>query len=148
MKCPNCTALVRMPTAVVAGDNLCRPTPPEPELIPRTDNKKALACPICDFWGHEIYWSTIKETPAEKFVPKTHWLKTEPRYFYAHMRGIKPFEVRKNDRNYKVGDLVILEMYSISRGYHGKNLTREITYITDYPDGIKPGYLVLGLKPL
>ncbi len=68
MKCPNCTALVRMPTAVVAGDNLCRPTPPEPELIPRTDNKKALACPICDFWGHEIYWSTIKETPAEPLM--------------------------------------------------------------------------------
>ena len=40
---------------------------------------------------------------------KVHYLKTIPNYFREAARGNKPFEVRKNDRYFKVGDIVQLE---------------------------------------
>lgn len=40
---------------------------------------------------------------------KVHYLKTIPKYFREAARGNKPFEVRKNDRYFKVGDIVQLE---------------------------------------
>ena len=38
-------------------------------------------------------------------------LKTLPDYFQAVIDGKKPFEIRENDRDFKVGDRVILEEY-------------------------------------
>lgn len=37
---------------------------------------------------------------------KTHQLKCLPEYFDAVADGSKPFEVRYDDRNYEVGDLL------------------------------------------
>ena len=42
---------------------------------------------------------------------KVHDLKTWPDYFWAVARGDKPFEVRKNDRGYEPGDLLVLRLY-------------------------------------
>ena len=39
---------------------------------------------------------------------KVHNLKIKPQYFKDVVSGIKTFEVRKNDRNFKVGDLMVL----------------------------------------
>lgn len=41
----------------------------------------------------------------------THHLKTMPEYFQAVIDGRKPFELRENDRDFKVGEKVILEEY-------------------------------------
>ena len=41
---------------------------------------------------------------------KVHNLKIKPQYFKDVVSGIKTFEVRKNDRNFKVGDLMVLDM--------------------------------------
>lgn len=41
----------------------------------------------------------------------THHLKTMPEYFQAVIDGKKPFEVRKNDRDFKSGDHCLLEEY-------------------------------------
>lgn len=38
-------------------------------------------------------------------------LKTLPEYFQAVIDGKKPFELRYNDRNFKTGDLYILEEF-------------------------------------
>lgn len=35
-----------------------------------------------------------------------HELKTLPEYFELVRKGIKNFEVRKNDRDFKVGDML------------------------------------------
>ncbi|MBD5585525.1 MAG: DUF3850 domain-containing protein [Clostridia bacterium] len=40
-----------------------------------------------------------------------HHLKTMPEYFQATIDGRKNFEVREDDRGFKVGDNVILEEY-------------------------------------
>lgn len=39
----------------------------------------------------------------------THELKIQPKYFRAILDGKKNFEIRKNDRGYKVGDKVVLK---------------------------------------
>lgn len=38
-----------------------------------------------------------------------HELKIESKYFTDILKGIKKFEIRKNDRNYQVGDYLILK---------------------------------------
>lgn len=51
---------------------------------------------------------------------KLHKLKCWPTYFDAVKRGEKPFEVRKNDRDFQVGDTVMLcrlQRDSVSASY-------------------------------
>ena len=59
----------------------------------------------------------------------THYLKCESVYFQEVERGKKKFELRKNDRDFKVGDLVCLQ--EVSNGVHtGRCLpTLEIRYV-------------------
>ena len=40
-----------------------------------------------------------------------HELKILPEYFKAQKAGKKNFEIRKNDRDYKVGDKLVLTEY-------------------------------------
>lgn len=42
---------------------------------------------------------------------KSAHLKIKPEYFQAVIDGRKPFEIRKNDRNFKVGDEIYLDEY-------------------------------------
>lgn len=47
--------------------------------------------------------------------------------------GVKLFEVRQNDRNYKAFDEVVLQEWdSIEREYTGREVEGYITYITDF----------------
>lgn len=85
-----------------------------------------------------------------------HKLKTEERYFDAVERGEKTFEVRKNDRAFQTGDMLVL-IKTDEKGYHitepdnrFKDITirRRITYLLQGGQfGIEPQYCVLGLGP-
>lgn len=82
---------------------------------------------------------------------KTHELKIAPEYFKAVVEGVKTFELRYNDRNFKVGDTIILKEYEhlfdMEYRHTGKEVTREISYILKggiY--GLSKGYVILGLK--
>lgn len=74
---------------------------------------------------------------------KIHELKILPEYFDAVISGRKRFEIRKNDRDYKVGDQLILKEWS-QDNYTGDSYKAEITYITDYMQ--KNGYVVMGIR--
>lgn len=75
----------------------------------------------------------------------THELKILPEYFEAVVSGRKQFEIRENDRDFKVGDLLILREYDIwVDEFTGNSYKAEITYITDYAQ--KDGYVVLGIR--
>lgn len=77
-----------------------------------------------------------------------HKLKIWPVYFNCTLAGIKPFEVRKNDRGFKIGDTLILEEYDpkSNKGYTGKKASRVVSYVLPGGQfGIKAGYCVLGL---
>lgn len=74
-----------------------------------------------------------------------HELKILPEFFEAVTSGRKQFEIRKNDRGFKVGDQLILKEYDIWESeFTGDSYKAEITYITDYAQ--QDGYVVLGIR--
>lgn len=74
-------------------------------------------------------------------------LKTINPYFSAVFQGMKNFEVRLNDRDFKVGDEVLLQEYDLeTKEYSGREVRAEITYILKDYEAIKPGYVVFGFK--
>lgn len=74
-----------------------------------------------------------------------HYVKILPKYYIAVDKGIKTFEIRFNDRNYKVGDILHLQEFCGGQ-YTSRELTKEICYIIDSPDYCKEGFVVLGIK--
>lgn len=81
-------------------------------------------------------------------MPTNHRLKTLPEYFQALLSGDKTFEVRRNDRNFKVGDRLQLQEYDADTGeYTGMEITRLVTYVlaNEYAP---PGHVIMGLKPM
>jgi hypothetical protein len=85
----------------------------------------------------------------------THKLKILPEYFIAVQKGIKTFEIRKNDRNYQVGDRLILQEYynyapnefKLKGCYTGNEITKKITYILEGGQyGLEEGYVILSIE--
>jgi len=61
---------------------------------------------------------------------KTHELKCWPEFFTPILTGEKMFELRRNDRDYKVGDRIMLKEYDPDDGsYTGRYCFRTITFI-------------------
>lgn len=81
-----------------------------------------------------------------------HELKISPEYFDAVESGVKPFEVRKNDREFKVGDTLHLREYNGTMSpyseapYTGRETSKTITYILNNVEYCLAGYVILGLK--
>lgn len=86
----------------------------------------------------------------------THRLKIVEPFTTAVRSGAKKFEIRKNDRSFKVGDILMLEPYCLKTKKHvvGEShydinafpMIRRISYMTDYEQ--KEGYVVLSLQHL
>ena len=75
-----------------------------------------------------------------------HELKTYPHYFKQSIEGKKLFEIRLNDRNFQVGDIVILKEWDNIK-YSGRELRGVIKYILDDKFiGIAKGYVALSLE--
>lgn len=73
-----------------------------------------------------------------------HRLKTWPEYFDMVIGDFKPFEVREDDRDFKVQDYLVLEEWCpIEKEYTGRCVTRQIVYITDFAQ--KPNHVVMSL---
>lgn len=76
-----------------------------------------------------------------------HGLKIYQEYFEAVKDGRKKFEIRKNDRDYNVGDiLVLLEYDKYYEAFTGEKITVEITYMTGFAQ--QDGYVVLGIEEI
>lgn len=77
-----------------------------------------------------------------------HILKTWPDFFGPVWHGLKTFEVRKHDRNFRVGDWLVLDEWSVLHGYTGARYTVEVTYLLDGPwPGVETGYCVMAIRP-
>lgn len=78
-----------------------------------------------------------------------HELKTWPGFFNDVLIGTKTFEVRMDDRNFQVGDVLILCGWDPVREiFTGMRCSRAVTYkLPGGQFGIQPGYCVLGLEP-
>lgn len=78
-------------------------------------------------------------------IGDTHKIKVLPKYFKDLLNQTKTFEVRKNDRDYKVNDILILKEWDKKRGYTGESTRRKISYALDNSDYCKEGFIILGL---
>lgn len=85
----------------------------------------------------------ILEPPVK---PAVHELKILPKWFDDVSSGKKKFEIRKNDRDYKVGD--VLKLKEWNGEYTGEEILREIEYIYqgDGDYGLSEQYCVLGIR--
>ncbi|KJF45999.1 DUF3850 domain-containing protein [Bacillus altitudinis] len=72
-----------------------------------------------------------------------HDLKIIPSFFRAVKTGMKGFEIRKNDRKFQVGDVIMLREYNEGH-YTGRIVLGEITFVTDFEQ--KEGYVVFNFK--
>lgn len=83
----------------------------------------------------------------------THRLKVLIKYADAIMNGTKTFEVRKNDRNFKVGDKIVFDVVT-NKGFavgaaarHPLNgATYRIDYILDDFEGLAQKYVALAIS--
>jgi hypothetical protein len=94
-----------------------------------------------------------------------HELKVQGPYFNVIANGNKPFEVRRNDRAYQSGDVLVLREFHPYDGnskcwcgewqdthlrghFTARKTTRIITFVYSGDPrfgGIEPGFVVLGL---
>ncbi len=87
-----------------------------------------------------------------------HRLKIDPEPASHVIREIKTFEVRKNDRDFQVGDTLMLSetRYSalaMRQGqpleYTGRQIEAQVTYILDgttFPEALQEDYVILAIK--
>ena len=76
-----------------------------------------------------------------------HNLKILPEHFEPVRQGIKTAELRLNDRNYQVGDLLALcEIAGPGGCFTGEWVDREVTHVADV-GAYLPGYVLLSMKP-
>ena len=94
---------------------------------------------------------------------KLHVLKIKEEYLYEILRGKKTFEIRKNDRNYQIGDLIHFvdtdgREYNYRYFYDDDDIRvhcielviYQITYILENASeyGLEDGYCILSIKRL
>ena len=78
----------------------------------------------------------------------THDLKCWPDYFDAIAAGLKTAELRKNDRDFKVGDtLVLLEWRPTTFEYTGRSVKTKIRHIANVSIWA-PGYVLMSIERL
>jgi len=78
----------------------------------------------------------------------THTLKTLTPYFHLLETHVKTFEVRFNDRNFQVGDILHLREYTEAQTFTGKSLERKVVYLLDDPTYCKDGFVIMGIEPM
>jgi Domain of unknown function (DUF3850) len=73
-------------------------------------------------------------------------IKILAEFYHLVSDGTKTFEVRFNDRDYQVGDVLVLKDWTGTE-YTGHQCTVQVTYVLQGGQyGIEAGYVVLGIK--
>lgn len=86
----------------------------------------------------------VQETVSDE---RRHKLKLAKMFFEDVRLGRKSFELRKNDRDYQIGD--ILELREMDNGEPtGRVIEKEITYILEGFAGLKEDYCILALADI
>jgi hypothetical protein len=96
----------------------------------------------------ERYQDLGKELEYRVEGPLLHHLKTWPEFYTAIAKNEKTFDIRRDDRGFKVGDFLMLCEYLVqSKTFTGHIQFVEVTYILKGVQwGIMDGFAILGLK--
>ena len=79
-------------------------------------------------------------------TPQTHELKSWLTFFEAVISGRKLFEVRKNDRDFREGDVLHMREYDPDTGYTGRYVRARVTYLMKGPIlGLAEGWAVMSI---
>ena len=83
-------------------------------------------------------------------IPNVHVLKTWPEAFEAVRRGDKTAEFRRNDRDFQLGDMLILVEYCpVQQKETGHELLRTISHMVEGPAfGIPEGFTMLSFRTI
>lgn len=89
-------------------------------------------------------------TEEERLRPRgqlTHKLKIWPEYFEEIRAGRKTFEIRRNDRDYRIGDVLELHEWSPETGQFTLSaMAAKVTYLIEGPAfGIGEGWVVMSI---
>jgi Domain of unknown function (DUF3850) len=78
---------------------------------------------------------------------RLHTLKIAPVYFAPVKERIKTWEIRKNDRDFQVGDILDLKEYDVNHNeFTGRGCYRTIKYILNGPGyGLAEGYCIMSI---
>ena len=126
----------------------------EPEVFTAVVNRLFCQWPTWKgFPEPQGFLDTAEELEAEEsklFEGRVHHLKTWPEYFQAVVAGEKPFEIRLDDRDYQVGDhLVLQEWIQAEEYYTGEEVAVLVTSKLEGKPaegfGLQSGYCVMGI---
>jgi len=80
-------------------------------------------------------------------IMKIHKLKTVNPYFNDIWNRIKNFDVRQNDRNFKIGEYLLLREYDPNtlNKYLFRELLCRIFYIFKDSKFLKKGFIIMGI---
>ncbi|WFU81275.1 DUF3850 domain-containing protein [Bradyrhizobium sp. CIAT3101] len=97
------------------------------------------------------------QVPLASVANITHHLKCWPQFFNEIVAGRKKHDLRRaDDRNFRVGDTLVLEEYDPQRdAFTGRTLTVEVTYITSAnlpcalsKEALHPNFCILSISPI
>lgn len=78
---------------------------------------------------------------------RAHDIKCWPSYFEALLQNVKHFELRNNDRNYQVDDVLFIHEYDPDTElYTGRSLVRRVSFVVTEGPWLTPGYAALSLQ--
>ena len=79
-------------------------------------------------------------------MKKRHDLKCEQPFFNAVLNGFKNFEIRNNDRDFQIGDIVVLHEFVDGELTGFETMGLKIRYVARNCEkyGLKKGYCVFG----
>lgn len=85
----------------------------------------------------------MQKLPSQQ-EKKVHDVKLGTTFFDDVKTGRKTFELRKNDRGYKEGDIIVMHEYKDGTTT-GRTIEKKIVYMLEDFTGLEDGYCILGL---
>ena len=87
-------------------------------------------------------------------MPKVHHVKSWPQYFVRIKEGQRTHDLRRNDRDFQVGDTMVLaEFDPQAQNYTGQTCEVEITSMTSMSqpcavssEALDPAFCILSIK--
>jgi len=131
-------------------------TVPDPPIIEDSAPEPPERCPECGVrLSYESQCRDVvrcakcaAEAAQENIM--THKLKIWPEFFGPVRDGLKPFELRIDDRPFEAGDILLLQEWNPeNREYTGYDTTKLVTFVLrNAPQfGLQEGCCILGIAP-
>ncbi|MFQ1007643.1 DUF3850 domain-containing protein [Gilliamella apicola] len=88
----------------------------------------------------------MKNVKPHNIENKEHTLKIKSEYFSAVINKTKTAEIRYNDRNYQVDDILILNEIDENGNFTGKICAVIVTHVLDDNQYLQNGYVMLSFR--